>query len=184
MPNVLGRRLDIVLIAAVADNGVIGNDGRLPWRMRSDLRHFRSVTWGKPVVMGRKTFLSIGRALPGRTNIAVSRDAGFAAPGVVIAPSLAVALAVARADALRRGAFEVAVIGGAAIYEQTLAVADRLVVTRVHLRPEGDATFPAIDPAIWQETERSEHPAGPGDDAGFTVLVYRRRHADLQSHAS
>jgi dihydrofolate reductase len=168
---------EVVLVAAVADNGVIGKGGQLPWRMRSDLRHFRAVTWGKPVVMGRKTFLAIGRPLPGRTNIVVSRDAAFAAPGVVVVPSVAAALAVARGDALRRGAGEIAIVGGADVYAQTLAVADRLVITRVHLQPGGDTTFPPIDQALWTEVERTEHPAGAGDDAGFAVLIYRRRDA-------
>jgi dihydrofolate reductase len=166
---------DIVLVAAVADNGVIGSDGRLPWRMKSDLRHFRTVTWGKPVVMGRKTFLSIGKPLPGRTNIVVTRDAAFAARGVLVVPSVPTALAVGHADVLRRGGGEIAVIGGADIYAQTLAVANRLVITRVHLRPDGDTTFPPIDPALWTEVERNEHAAGSGDDAGFAVLIYRRR---------
>ena len=98
---------------------------------------------GKPVVMGRKTYLSIGRPLPGRTNIVVSRDPTFAAPGIVAAPSVEAALTAARGDALRRGADEIAVVGGADIYAETMALADRLVITRVHLRPAGDTTFPA-----------------------------------------
>jgi dihydrofolate reductase len=104
----------------------------------------------------------------------VSSDRGFAAPGVVVAPSLEVALTLARADALRRNAGEIAIVGGAGLYAQTLALADRLLVTRVHLRPDGDTKFPSIDPDVWRETERSEHPAGPGDEAGFTVLAYER----------
>ena len=169
------RAPSIVVVVAVADNGVIGQGGRLPWRLRSELAHFRRVTVGKPVVMGRKTFLSIGKPLAGRTNIVASRDASFAAPGVVVAPSVEAALTVARGDALRRGATEIAVIGGADIYAQTMPLADRLVVTRVHLKPDGDTTFPAVDPHVWQETEAVEHHAEPGDDASFGVRVYRRR---------
>jgi len=169
------RLPSIVLVVAVADNGVIGRGGRLPWRLKSEMAHFRRATMGKPVVMGRKTFLSIGKPLAGRSNIVVSRDSSFAAPGVVVAPDIEAALSVARGDALRRGATEIAVIGGADIYAQTMPVADRLVLTRVHLRPDGDTTFPAVDPAVWQEMETAEHRAGPGDEASFSVSVYRRR---------
>jgi len=165
----------IVLVVAVADNGVIGQGGRLPWRLKSEMAHFRRVTMGKPVVMGRKTFLSIGKPLAGRSNIVVSRDLSFAAPGVVVAPGIEAALTVARGEALRRGATEIAVIGGADIYAQTMPLADRLLITRVHLRPEGDTTFPAVDPDVWQEMEAAEHRAGPGDEASFSVLLYRRR---------
>jgi dihydrofolate reductase len=164
----------ISIVVAVADNGVIGQGGGLPWRIKSELAHFRRVTMGKPVVMGRRTFASIGKPLPGRTNIVVSRDPAFAAPGVLAAPDVARALAAARGDALRRGAADIAVIGGADIYAQTMALADRLVITRVHLQPDGDTRFPAIDPAVWREAERSEQAAGPGDAAAFTVLIYER----------
>jgi dihydrofolate reductase len=169
------RSIALVLVAAIADNGVIGQGGRLPWRLKSDMQHFRAVTMGKPVVMGRKTCLSLAKPLVGRTNIVASRDPNFAAPGVLVAPTLHAALTAARGDALRRGAAEIGVIGGADIYAQTMPIADRLVITRVHLQPAGDTTFPAIDPAAWQEVERSQHRAGPNDDAGFTLLVYERR---------
>jgi dihydrofolate reductase len=169
----------LVLIAAVADNGVIGQGGGLPWRLKSDLRNFRAATMGKPVVMGRRTYLSIGKPLAGRTNIVVSRNRDFAAPGIVVAPGIAAALAVARGDALRRSADAVAVIGGAALYAHTIGSADRLIITHVHLRPDGDTMFPAIDPALWREAARSEHGAGPDDAAGFTVLVYERRTTHL-----
>ena len=170
---VLGR-IKLMLVAAVAENGVIGKSGGLPWRLKSDMQHFRALTMGKPVVMGRKTFASIGKPLAGRTNIVVSRDPGFAMPGIVVAPGIAAALEAARGDALRRGADAIAVIGGADIYAQTLAGADRLVVTRVKLRPDGDATFPAIDPALWRETSRRDHAAGPDDEAGYSIIVYER----------
>jgi dihydrofolate reductase len=169
----------LVLIAAVADNGVIGQGGGLPWRLKSDLRNFRAVTMGKPVVMGRKTYLSIGKPLVGRTNIVVSRNRDFAAPGVIVAPSIEAALAAARGDALRRAADAVAVIGGAELYGHTIAYADRLVITRVHLRPDGDTVFPDIDPKLWREVERSAHEPGPDDAAGFTVLVYERHATHL-----
>src|SRR6202040_1162317 len=108
--------LPLVLVAAVAENGVIGQGGGLPWRLKSDLRNFRAITMGKPVVMGRKTYLSIGKPLAGRTNIVVSRNRDFAAPGVIVAPGIEAALAAARGDALRRGADAIAVIGGADLY--------------------------------------------------------------------
>ena len=173
----------LVLVAAVADNGVIGRGGGLPWRLKSDLRNFRAVTMGKPVVMGRKTFASIGKPLPGRTNIVVSRNRDFAAPGVVVAPSIEAALAAARGDALRRSADAVAVIGGADLYAVTIGNADRLVITHVHLRPAGDTKFPVIDPLLWQEVERSEHAPGPDDAAGYTVLVYERHATHLGRHS-
>ena len=113
------KKPHIVLVVAAADNDVIGSDGKLPWHLRSDLQHFRALTMGKPVVMGRKTYLSIGRPLPGRTNIVVSRGPGFAAPGLLVAPTLQAALTAARGDALRRWS-DIMVIGGAEIFAQLL----------------------------------------------------------------
>ena len=164
----------LVLVAAVAENGVIGRAGGLPWRLKSDLESFRAITMGKPVVMGRKTLQSMGKPLVGRTNIVVSRDRGFSAPGVVVAPDLRAAMESARGDALRRGADEIVVIGGAEIYAQTLPIADRLDLTLVKARPEGNICFPAIDPRAWRETERSEHKAGPEDAADFAFVTYGR----------
>ena len=168
------RRIAIVVVAAVAENGVIGRDNALPWRLRSDLRRFRARTWGKPIVMGRKTFQSMGKPLPGRTNIVVSRDRDFSAPGVVVAADLRAALQTARGDALRRGADAIAVIGGAEIYAETLPIADRLDITLVQARPEGNVRFPSIDPQTWREIERSEHTAESGDAADFTFITYER----------
>jgi dihydrofolate reductase len=162
----------LVLVAAVAENGVIGKDGGLPWRLPSDLRRFRALTLGHPVVMGRKTYGAIGKPLAGRTNIVITRDTAFAARGVVCATNLEAALMVARGDALRRGVRHIMIIGGGELYGQTIGRASRLEITRVHARPAGDSTFPAIDPAQWRETGRCEHPAGPDDDAPFTTLVY------------
>ena len=173
-PGASGRPIALVHVAAVAENGVIGRDGRLPWRLKSEMAHFRRITLGKPVVMGRRTYIAIGKPLAGRTNIVVSRDRAFAAPGVLVAASLCAAMTAARGDALRRGSSEIAVIGGADVYAQTIAMADRMVITRVHLRPEGDAKFPCVDPGVWQETECTDHRAGPGDEASFSVHVYER----------
>jgi len=109
----------LVIVAAVAENGVIGNEGRLPWRLKSDLAHFRKLTMGKPVLMGRKTYLSIGKPLIGRTNVVATRERVFAAPGVVVATSMDAALITAQGDALRRGTNEIMVIGGADVFRQT-----------------------------------------------------------------
>ena len=175
-------RIELVLLAAVADNGVIGRGGTLPWRLKSDMRHFRAITWGKPVVVGRATFLSFTiKPLPGRTNIVLSRNHSFGAPGAVLASSLEAALQAARGDALRRAAGAIMVVGGADVYAQTIAIADRLLITRVHLQPQGDAKFPAIDSDIWRESERSEHRPGPDDEASFTTLVYERRTGSIVS---
>ncbi len=165
----------VLIIAAAAENGVIGRGNGLPWRLRSDLQHFRALTMGKPVIMGRKTFLSIGKPLPGRTTIVVSRDRDFAAPGVLVAGDLAAAFAAAQGDALRRGADAIVVAGGANIYAQALPAASRLVITHIHGRVEGDVFFPAIDPRIWRETARSEHEPASGDDAAFAFVSYERR---------
>ena len=164
--------MNIVLIAAVAENGAIGRDNALPWRLKSDLAHFRAVTMGKPVVMGRKTWLSLFvKPLPRRTNIVVTRDADFTAPGALVARSLEIALEAARGDALRRGT-DIMVIGGAEIYAQAMPLADRLEITRIHTRPEGDTAFPPIDPAVWREASRNPHPAGERDDAAFDFVSY------------
>lgn len=167
-------RIPLVLVVAIADNGVIGRGGALPWRLKSDLAHFRALTMGHPLLMGRKTYESIGRPLPGRTSIVVTRDRTFAAPGIVVAAMLDAGLEAARGDALRRGAEAIMVIGGADIYAQTMAQAARLEITRVHANPPGDTRFPAIDPAVWHEVRRREGEAGPEDEAPVTFLRYER----------
>lgn len=167
-------RVAVVLLAAVAENGVIGRDNALPWRLKSDLQRFRALSIGKPVVMGRKTYRSIGKPLPGRTNIVVTRDPNFRAEGVVVAMSVDAALEAARDDARRRGANEIMVIGGTEIFTQTMGLADRLEITHVHARPAGDTFFPAIDPKRWREAARSDHPAGPQDDAAVSFVTYQR----------
>jgi dihydrofolate reductase len=167
-------RIAIVILVAVADNGVIGRDNALPFRQRSDLQRFKAISIGKPVVMGRKTYVSIGKPLPGRTNIVLTRDKAFAAAGVVVASGLDAALAVAHGDALRRGTGEIVVIGGTDIFAQAMPLADRLEVTHVHSRPDGDTFFPPIDPKLWREAARSDHPAGPQDEADFSYVTYVR----------
>ena len=166
--------MEIVLIVAVADNGVIGADGAIPWRLKTDLQRLKALTVGKPVVMGRKTFLSLRRPLPGRTNIVMTRDSGFRRPGAVVTTSLQQALDVAKGDALRRFVTEIAVIGGAEIYAQWMGQADRLEVTEVHANPAGDTRFAPIDNAVWKEVARIENPAGPDDSAAFSYVTYIR----------
>jgi dihydrofolate reductase len=167
--------MEIVLIVAVADNGVIGADGTIPWRLKSDQQRFKAITFGKPVVMGRKTFVSLKRPLVGRTNIVLTRDAAFRAEGAVVANSFDAAYAVACGDALRRGASEIAVIGGSEIYALWMQGAHRLEITEVHANPAGDTRFGAIDTGIWREVARERHPAGPDDSVDFSYVTYRRR---------
>jgi len=166
--------MEIVFVVAIAENGVIGAGGAIPWRQKSDMARFKALTIGKPVIMGRRTFESLRRPLPGRTNIVITRDAAYRAAGAVVTTSALDAEAVARGDALRRSVTEMAVIGGAEIYRQWLDRADRLEITEVHARPEGDTHF-GIDTAKWEETARIRHPAGPDDSADFSYVTYRRR---------
>jgi dihydrofolate reductase len=167
--------MEFVLIVAAADNGVIGAGGAIPWRLKSDQQRFKAMTMSKPVVMGRKTFVSLRRPLAGRTNIIVTRDETFRAAGAVVTTSFAAARAVAEADALRRSVAEIAVIGGADIYAQAMEIADRLEITEVHAQPQGDTFFPRIEAGLWDEVARVRHPAGPDDSAAFSYVTYRRR---------
>ena len=168
------RDIAIVLLAAVADNGVIGRGNALPFRQSADLKRFKSLTMDRPVVMGRKTYLSIGKPFAGRTNIVISRDSRFAPEGVVVARGLDDALAAARQDARQRGADEIVVIGGTDVFAQTMPLADRMEITHVHARPEGDTHFPPIDGTQWRAVARSDHPAGPRDDSAFSYVTYVR----------
>jgi dihydrofolate reductase len=167
--------MKIVLVAAIGENNVIGRGGQLPWKIRSDLRHFRALTLDKPVIMGRKTFQSIGKALDRRTNIVITRDQDFSAEGVETAASLEAALALAREDAKRSGANELMIIGGADIFAAAMPLADRLEITHVHASPEGDVYFPAIDAKHWREDKRENREAGPDDSARYSVATYLRR---------
>ena len=167
--------MEIVLIVAVAENGVIGHDNKIPWRLKSDQQRLKAITLNKPVVMGRKTFESLRRPLPGRTNIVVTRDPSYRANGAVVTTSFENARAIAHGDALRRFATEIAVIGGAEIYAQWMDSADRLEITEVHARPDGDTRFPAVDLTAWEEVARVRNPAGPGDSADFSYVTFRRR---------
>ncbi len=164
----------IALVVAVAENGVIGAGGALPWRIADDLAFFKRVTLGKPVIMGRKTYQSIGKPLPGRRNIVVTRDAGFAPPGVDTAPSLGAAIAQAEEAAQALGANEIAVIGGAEIYAEALPLSDTVYFTRVHARPEGDALFPELPMAVWRTTRLGSAQA---DNPGVTTDDRRNQYA-------
>ncbi len=164
----------VSIIAAVAENGVIGRDGDLPWRLSSDLRRFKEITLGKPVVMGRKTWDSIGRPLPGRANIVVSRNADFVADGADVAADIDAALEIARRRAAETGADEIFVIGGAALYEAALGLAGRLYLTEVQAAVSGDTHFPDVDRALWREIARETRPAGEKDDHPHAFVTLER----------
>lgn len=164
----------LTLVVAVAKNGVIGREGRLPWRLSSDMKRFKAATMGKPVLMGRKTWESLPkRPLEGRPNLVLTRDPTFAADGAWVYTSLDAMIAAGRAMASASGAEELCVIGGAQLYVASLAYADRILLTEVDLAPEGDARLD-LDLSRWKEVSREAVPAGPKDDAGFTVRVLER----------
>lgn len=165
----------LAIVVAVAENGVIGRDNRLIWRLKRDLRRFRDLTWGKPMIMGRKTYESIGKPLPGRRSIVLTRNRGFAAEGVDVVHDWEEALARAQALAGEMGASEVSVIGGEDIFRLALPQAQLLYLTIVHAAPEGDAMFPAWDRAAFREVRREEHAKGPDDEHPFTFLDLERR---------
>jgi len=168
--------IETVLIVAIAENGVIGAENAIPWRQKSDMQRLKAMTMGRPIVMGRKTFISFPRRpLPGRTNIVITRDADFHAAGAIVTHSVDEALTIARGDALRRSAAEIAILGGAEIYAATMPLADRLEITEVHASPPGNTLFPAIDPAQWEEVARERHASGPDDQADFSYVTYRRK---------
>ena len=165
----------ISFVVAIAQNGVIGRENDLPWRLSSDLKRFRSITMGKPIIMGRKTWDSLGRPLPGRTNIVVTRDPAFNVDGVICARSVDEALLVAGSHAGADRVDEICIIGGGEIFRQSLNRADRLHVTWVLADIEGDVHFPDIDPAVWSQLSSEEIPAGEKDNYPTRYVVYERR---------
>ena len=169
--------MKIVIHVAISRNGVIGRDGDLPWRLSTDMRRFKAATMGKPVVMGRKTWQSFPRRpLPGRANIVVTRNPDFHDEGAIVAHSLDEAITIARNTAHETGKVdEICVIGGGEIYAQAMDLADELHVTHVLADVEGDARFPAIDPASWETVTSEEVPAGEKDSHPTRHIVYRRR---------
>ena len=169
-----GKDAPIALVVAVAENGVIGWQGGLAWHQSSDLKFFRKVTMNKPLIMGRKTFESIGKPLDGRDNIVITRNSSFEAPGILVAANLEEALEMAREKARARGADEISIIGGAQIYELTLPVADRIYLSEIHSSPDGDTFFPQIDKSQWREISRERHAAGPKDSADYSLVVLER----------
>ncbi|ASY57120.1 MULTISPECIES: dihydrofolate reductase [Sinorhizobium] len=170
-----GPEPKIVIVVAVATNGVIGREGDLPWRLSTDLKRFKALTIGKPVIMGRKTWASLGRPLPSRPNIVISRDLNFTAPGAEVASSLQEALDKARAHAAELGADEICIIGGGEIYRQSIDLADVLHVTEVQAEVEGDTRFPPIDPQIFEKVFEEDLPRGEKDSHAMHFVTWRRR---------
>ncbi|MFW6077619.1 MAG: dihydrofolate reductase, partial [Hyphomicrobiales bacterium] len=169
-----GGKVRRSLVVAVSDNGVIGVRNALPWRLPSELRRFKRLTMKRPIVMGRRTHESIGRALPGRDNIVVTEGSVIDNPDVHTVNSVEEAMALAERLARSRRASEVMIIGGAQIFEQTRPLADRVYLTRVHKEVEGDTFWTDLDPARWQEVKRRRHKAEDGDETDYTMLVYDR----------
>jgi dihydrofolate reductase len=173
--------MQISLIWAMADNGLIGRDNTLPWRLPTDMRHFMNTTMGKPVLMGRKTFQSMKAPLPGRTNIVLTRELNWQAEGVRVVHSLEEGIAVAEAQCLIDGQDELMVIGGADIYALALPYASHLYVTHVHDRPDGDVFFPQIDWSAWQCVAQEKFAADAKHSADFTIAEYTRRNPVAQN---
>ena len=165
-PSVGPKTTRVYLVAAVAKNGVIGAGGKLPWHLPEDLRHFKKLTLGPPVIMGRRTWESLGKPLPGRENIVISRRTGFEAPGASVAASLEAAIALCAGEPV---AF---VIGGAEIYAAALALADGLVLTEIQQDFEGDTHFPQWDRSAWRVSQKETHTAADG--VRFDFVLYER----------
>jgi dihydrofolate reductase len=165
------------IIVAAASNGVIGRNNALPWHLPGDLQYFKRITMGKPVVMGRKTFESIGRPLPGRTNVVISRDPGFSAAGVKVVASLEAALKLATDIAMIDGVEELVVIGGEQIYREALPMAQRIYLTEVHADVEGDAVLPPVRWEEWSEISRERHAASGTNPYDYSFVVFERREA-------
>ncbi|KFL27482.1 diacylglycerol kinase [Devosia sp. 17-2-E-8] len=167
--------IKIAMIAAIGSNGVIGAGNAMPWRLPSDFAHFKRTTMGKPLIMGRKTFESIGKALPGRINIVVTRQKGYQPDGVLVIDSLDAAIDHARTIAEAEGVDEVFIGGGGELYREAMPLADRLYITEVDLAPQGDTVFPSIDHNVWVVVDEPEVPLTGKDTASFRVKVYERR---------
>ncbi|MCQ2028092.1 dihydrofolate reductase [Stutzerimonas zhaodongensis] len=166
--------LPLAMIAALADNRVIGLDNAMPWHLPADLKHFKAMTLGKPIIMGRKTWDSLGRPLPGRLNLVVSRQPELQLEGAETFKTLDAALVRAEQWAREQGVDELMLIGGAQLYAQALPQAQRLYLTRIDAAPEGDAFFPAFDESEWQRTDAQAHPA-EGQTPGYRFETWLRR---------
>ena len=167
--------ITIAMIAGVAENGVIGSDQAIPWRVPSDMAFFKKTTMGKPIIMGRKQYETVGRPLPGRTNIVITRQQDYQPEGVLVFHSLDEAIEKASQIAAADGADEIMIIGGGELYAQLMARADRLYITHIDLSPAGDVRFPAIKPEDWAVVDLPEIAPSPKDEATYRVKVYKRR---------
>ena len=165
----------VALVVAMGENRAIGKGGALPWHIRSDMRYFRKITMGKPIVMGRLTFASLGRVLDGRVNVVLTRNAAFEVPGAVMAYNLEEALDVARKEAAKAGVDEIMVIGGEDVFRAVLPQAGRIYLTEVHASPHADTWFPELNGDEWREVSREAHQAGPKDDHAFSFVVLERK---------
>jgi dihydrofolate reductase len=163
------------IVVAVSRNGIIGREGGMPWRLSTDLKRLKALTLGKPVIMGRKTFQSIGKPLPGRANIVITRDSGFALEGIETAHSLQEAINIAGGLASKNGIDEICILGGGEIYRQAIGIADRLEVTHVDADIDGDTSFPEIDPEQWEAGNAVDVPAGEKDSYPTRFVTYVRR---------
>ena len=167
--------IPLILVVAVAENGAIGRDNQLLWRLRTDLKRFRALTMGKPMIMGRKTYQSIGKPLPGRETIVLTHDSGFSVPGVHVVHSWGEAVAKAGELAEAMGADAAAVVGGAEIYKLAMPHVEKIYLTEVAAAPEGDAFFPPVDRTIFREVARVARPKSPDDEHPFTFIDLERR---------
>ncbi len=162
------------LVVAMAENRVIGRDGDMPWHLPEDLKYFKRVTMGKPIIMGRKTYQSIGRPLPGRLNIVITRDDSYAPEGVHVVHSLDRAIAVARERAAEDGADEVMIVGGGQIYADAASLADRVYLTEVHAAIDGDTVFPELPEDDWREVSRERHAAVKEGEPAYSFVILER----------
>lgn len=165
----------VSMIAGVAENGVIGSDQTIPWRIPSDMAFFKATTMGKPVVMGRKQYETVGRPLPGRANIVITRQSGYQPAGVEVVNSIDAGIKLAIDIATQAGVDEIMIIGGGELYSQMIERADRLYISHIDLSPPGDVVFPEIKPEDWVVVDQPETLPSPKDDASYRVKVYERR---------
>lgn len=167
--------MKISMIVAVAENGAIGKDNKMLWHIPEDFKYFKAMTMGKPMIMGRKTYESIGRPLPGRLNIVVTRDETWQVDGVQVEHDLNNALEAAFADARAKNVTEVMIAGGSQIYQQAMEQADRIYYTEIHKNYDHDASFPALDKALWQEVSREDHDGDGDQKPNYSFVVFERK---------
>lgn len=170
-----GKDPAIALVVAMAENGVIGRNNELPWKLPSELQYFKKLTMGHPIIMGRKTYESIGRALPGRETIVLTRRKIMPDPKVWTVNSFEEAVAIGERLARKMGVDEIMVIGGGQIFRKLRNQAKRIYLTRVHMQAEGDVTFAEPDPGAWEEVSSERREAAEGDTCGYTICVYQRK---------